>query len=138
MRAVLASDVMSTPVVFVSLESTLQDVSKVMISRKVGSVLVSDGSQYVGIITKMDIVKIVSEGKNPKNTLAKNVMSSPLKTAMVSTPIMEIAKNMAREKIRRIVIKDNLGVVGVVSDKDVVGIAPEIIELITEHSKQVI
>jgi CBS domain-containing protein len=134
-RDVLAGDIMSSPVIAVSAGATLEEAAKTMVSRKVGSVLVSDGEQYVGIITKMDVVRLVAKGGDPKLTKAKQVMSSPLKKVNVSATAMDVAKTMRREGIHRVVVADNDGVVGIISDKDIVSVAPEIVDITCEFRK---
>jgi len=135
-RDVLAGDIMSSPVVAVGENATLEEASKLMVSKKVGSVLVSDGKNYMGIITKMDVVRLVARGKNPAQTRAKQVMSSPLKKVGVSSTVMDVAKTMRHEGVHRVVVADNNeGVVGIISDKDIVGVAPEIVDIACEVRK---
>lgn len=134
MRDVLAGDIMSSPVVAVDVNATLEEASKVMVSRVIGSVLVSDGG-FVGIITKMDVVRLVATGKNPKEVKAKDVMSSPLKKVNASSPVMDVAKVMRKEGIHRVVVMDKGNVVGIISDKDIVGVAPEIVDITCEVRK---
>lgn len=105
-----------------------------MVSRVIGSVLVSDGG-FVGIITKMDVVRLVATGKNPKEVKAKDVMSSPLKKVNASSPVMDVAKVMRKEGIHRVVVMDKGNVVGIISDKDIVGVAPEIVDITCEVRK---
>jgi len=106
-----------------------------MISKGVGSVLVSDGSEYQGIITKVDVIRAIAGGKDLKKLEAKDIMTQPIRSVSVSTPIMQVAKMMSYYQVRRIVIKDKLGMVGMVSDKDITKIAPELIELVQEQAK---
>lgn len=135
MRDVLAGDIMSSPVVAVDANATLEEASKVMVAKTIGSVLVSDGGGYLGIITKMDVVRLVASGKIPKDIRAKEVMSSPLKKVKVSSPVMAVAKIMRKEGIHRVVVIDQRGVVGIISDKDIVGVAPEIVDITCEVRK---
>ena len=135
MGDVLASDVMSAPLIAVNTDASVFDVSKTMTSKLVGSVLISDGSRYVGIVTKMDIVKAIASGKDPKSVVVESIMSTPIRSVDVSTPIMKVAKKMSDYGVRRIIVKDKLGMVGLVSDKDITKIAPELIELVQERAK---
>jgi len=134
-REVVAGDIMSSPVVAVDVSATIEEVARIMVSKKIGSVLVSEKGSYVGIITKMDVVKVVASGKTPRETAAREVMSSPLKKVGVSTPVMDVAKLMRGEGIHRVVVEDSRGVVGVISDKDIVGVTPEIVDILCEVNK---
>jgi tRNA nucleotidyltransferase (CCA-adding enzyme) len=134
-RDVVAKDIMSYPIVAVGVNASVEEAARVMVSKAVGSVLVSDGKDYVGIITKMDVVRLVARGKDPSAAKAKSAMSSPLKKVDVSAKVLEIARVMSRENIHRVVVVGDRGVVGVISDKDIVDVTPGIIELIVEHGK---
>ncbi len=135
MREVVAGDIMSSPVVAVDVGATIKEVARIMVSKRIGSVLVSEKGSYVGIITKMDVVKVVASGKAPGETAAREVMSSPLKKVGVSTPVMEVAKLMRGEGIHRVVVEDARGVVGIISDKDIVGVTPEIVDILCEVNR---
>lgn len=132
---VLASDVMSAPLVAVNTSASIFDISKTMVSKGVGSVMVSDGSEYLGIITKVDVIRAIADSKDLKTLEAKDIMSQPIRSVSVSTPIMQVAKMMSYHHVRRIVVEDKLGMVGMISDKDITKIAPELIELVQEQAK---
>lgn len=134
-RDVVAKDIMSYPLVAVDIQSSVQKAARVMISKGIGSVLVSDSGHYRGIITKMDVVRVVAEAKDPTETRAGEVMSSPLKTVDAGDTVKEVARAMARAKVHRMVVRSDKGVIGIISDKDIVEVAPEIIELIEEHQR---
>ncbi len=126
---------MSSPIVAVDINTDIEETTKIMVSRNVGSVLVSDGNKYKGIITKKDIVRLVSEGKNPRKVLAKEVMSFPLKKVEASANVIEVIRTMAKEGLRRLVVYEGRQPVGVISDKDIVGVTPNVIDLLVEYSK---
>ena len=126
---------MSSPIVAVDMEADIEETAKTMVSRGVGSVLVSDGKKYQGIITKKDIVIMVSEGRNPKEVTAGEIMSSPLKRVESSSNVVEVAREMKRERFRRLVVFEGQRPIGVISDRDVVRVAPDIMDLLAEYAR---
>ena len=49
-----------------------------MCEKKISSLLVKEGEEYVGIITKTDFVKkLIAEDRDPKTTNVHSVMSKP-------------------------------------------------------------
>ena len=126
---------MSSPIIAVDLNMNIEETTKIMVSNNVGSVLVSDGNSYKGIITKKDIVRIVSEGRHPRRVLAKEIMSFPLKKVRASSNVIEVARKMAKEGLRRLVVYEGRQATGLISDKDIVGVTPNVIDLLVEYAK---
>jgi signal-transduction protein with cAMP-binding, CBS, and nucleotidyltransferase domain len=71
----------------------------------------------------------------PDAVKAKEIMTSPLVTIEPEATISEAARRMSRLNIRRlgVVYKSNL--VGLVSSKDILGVMPELIEIIQERTR---
>ena len=130
-------DIMSTPVVTVSKEDTVESVAKHMAERDLGSIIVVDGKNHpVGIITERDIVvRVTSQNLLPSNVGAGSIMSAPLRTTSPDTDIKKAAEQMHKHKIRRLAILDKGRMVGVISSKDIVTIMPALIEIIMEKAK---
>ncbi len=115
-------EVMRRFLVTVNVDDNVQYVAELMKDKKVGSVLIKDKNEYVGIITERDILyKVVAEGKNPKEVKAKEIMSSPLITIDKGSDLEE-AKKIFREKgIRRLPVRDGKEIVGIISLRSLVG-----------------
>ena len=133
MKDVLVKDIMSFPLISVDSRADIQSVAKLMIVKDIGGVLVSNEDNYVGIITKQDIVRIVSKGEEIKTIQAKDIMTSPLKMVDVSDTVFEAAKKLVFAGVRRIIVSKNNKPVGMVSDRDIVKVAPDIVELLIEE-----
>ncbi len=58
----VAGDIMSHPVISVTPDSTLRETAKVILDRNIDGVVVLDGKNVLGQISKIDILKVVSEG----------------------------------------------------------------------------
>ncbi|NIQ00025.1 MAG: CBS domain-containing protein, partial [Nitrospinaceae bacterium] len=68
-------DFMRTPVLFVDAGASAKAAAQQMIQHKVSSLLVKKGEEYVGIVTKTDLVKkVLTEGKDAQTTQVSSLM----------------------------------------------------------------
>ena len=112
---------MSTPVLNVDAGASIQDVTTMMEEKNVGSLLVKDGEEYVGIVTERDITrKVVGKVMDVKTEKVSAIMSKPLFTMDGSRPITEANKYMAEHKIRHLAVTEEGKIVGMLSVKDLV------------------
>ncbi len=134
---VLVKDIMSSPVVKVLEDDTVELAASLMASHDLGSIIVVDAvGKPVGIITEHDIVERVAARSLLSNKVkAADVMSSPLVTVSPDVDLNEAAKMMSRHRIRRLIILDDGNMIGLVSSKDIVAITPALIEIITEKAR---
>lgn len=134
MNEVRAKDIMKSPIVSVEFTNNTLQVSSLMKEKNVGSVFVEKNGNFVGMITKRDLIwRVLAEQKNPEKISATEVMTSPVVTADLETTLSQIARIMAKNKIRRVLITNGGNPVGVVSEHDIVKVAPTQIELLSEY-----
>ena len=113
--------------------ASVEDAAAKMVEHGSGCVIIIDEGKPVGIVTERDIVrKVVSERKKPAETLLKEVMSSPLVWIPRHTGIMEAASQMAKLKLRKLVVMHDGQFVGVINSRDILQIAPQIVEITKE------
>jgi CBS domain-containing protein len=133
----VVKDVMSSPVVTLDEDATSNKVADLMDENELGCVIVTNKKgQPVGIITERDLViRVLTKNLKPDAVKAKEIMTSPLVTIEPEATISEAARRMSRLNIRRlgVIYKGNL--VGVVSSKDILGVMPELIEIIQERTR---
>ena len=92
-----------------------------MVEANVGSLLVSDGGQHVGIVTERDYLRRIALERRDDETIAvRDVMSSPLVVVTPDTSIDECMAVMTDRRIRHVPVVDEGIVVGIVSIGDVV------------------
>jgi CBS domain-containing protein len=120
------SEVMTTDVESVQMNSTLEEVASIMKVENVGSVpVVDEDDDLVGIITDRDIVvRCVAEGKNPAETNVEEVLSHELETIEPDVDVDEAAQLMAERQIRRLPVCEDGELVGMVSIGDLAVNAP--------------
>ncbi|GAB6066326.1 cyclic nucleotide-binding/CBS domain-containing protein [Aquifex pyrophilus] len=104
---------------FAKEEETALNLSKKMVQENASCVIVE--GEREGIITERDILKkVVAEEKNPSEVKAKEIMSTPLISVSPEDFLFDVILLMAKHNIRRVVVKDNGKILGVVEDRDII------------------
>lgn len=113
--------------------SSVAEVAKLMSKYSVGSVVVVEGEKPVGIITERDIAySVAATDKRPSQVKVRDIMSSNLKTIEPDRSLIEASKIMGRSNIRRLPVIEKGRLVGIVSNKDILAVAPSQIEVLRE------
>ena len=133
----VVKDVMSSPVVTLNEDAASNKAANLMDDNQLGCVIVTNkAGKPVGIMTERDLViRVLAKNLVPDAVKVKEIMTSPLVTIDPEATISEAARRMSRLNIRRlgVVYKGNL--VGLVSSKDILGVMPELIEIIQERTR---
>ncbi|MDQ1710719.1 MAG: hypothetical protein QOE45_169 [Frankiaceae bacterium] len=116
------ADIMTSASVTESPADTLRSAADTMWRQQTGSLLVMDGDDLVGIITERDVMKAVARKKDVETTPVSDVMTRDVLTISPDTSAHEAARHMASRWIRHLPVVDGGAVVGVVSQRDLVGI----------------
>ncbi len=131
----LVRDIMSSPVVTMDENETANKAAASMDMHDLGAVIVQNKeAKSIGIITERDLViRVVAKNLKPDTVKAKEVMTTPLVTIEPEATISDAARRMTRLDIRRlgVIYKGNL--VGIVSSKDILGVMPELLEIMQER-----
>ncbi|MEM0253728.1 MAG: CBS domain-containing protein [Candidatus Bathyarchaeia archaeon] len=132
----LVKDVMSSPVITVEEETTVNVIAELMDKHGLGCIIVTgkDGKP-IGIITERDLVsRVLAKNVRPDSIKAKDVMTAPLITIEPDATINEAAKKMSKLNIRRLGVMYKGELIGLISSKDIVNVMPELIETIEERA----
>lgn len=119
---VQVSEVMTEASVTESPSDTLQDAAARMWAQQTGSLLVMDGNDMLGIVTERDVMKAVARGGDVTSTPVSAVMTPNVCTVSPTTSLHEAARQMASRWIRHLPVVDGDTVLGMVSQRDLVGI----------------
>jgi CBS domain-containing protein len=102
-------------------DATVFEAITLMVEANVGSLLVTDDDEIVGIMTERDYLRRVTlQGRTDKETPVRDIMSSPVYVATPETPIDECMALMTDRRIRHVPVVDGDKVVGVISIGDLV------------------
>ncbi len=101
--------------------ATVFEALKKIVEANVGSILVTEGDQVVGIMTERDYLrKVAVHGRTSHDTTVGEIMSSPLVYVTPETTIDESMAIMTDRRIRHLPVVEDDDVVGIVSIGDVV------------------
>ncbi len=108
----------------------LDEVARLMVDSDCGEIPIvrsKEKAELLGVVTDRDIcTRAVATGKNPSQTSASEVMSSPAVTVSPETDLMQCCKLFEEKEIRRLPVVDTKGhCVGILSLTDVAEKAPE-------------
>src|SRR3972149_2354603 len=110
---------MTRDIVKVPTPTTVKEAAALMKKNGVGSLLVNDGKDLVGIVTETDIVhKIVGLDLSPQMTQVESIMSYPLLSIEAEHRGEEAAELMIRNGVRHLAVTEKGQVVGMISMRD--------------------
>lgn len=104
---------------------TVTDAAKIMIEKKLGSVLVpldKEGplQERFGIVTERDIlVKVIAKGLHPDNVFIEEIMCTPIKIIEHDAKIRTASRWFNMHSIRRLPVYQGDKIIGLVSARDV-------------------
>lgn len=116
------SDVMTEARVTESPEDSLRAAASRMWQQQTGSLLILDGEAVAGIVTERDIMKAVAQGHDTSSTTVREIMTTDVLTVTPTTTLHDAARHMAARWIRHLPVVDGGRVVGIVSQRDLVGV----------------
>jgi len=133
----LVKDVMSSPVLTTDEEVTTNKIANLMNENKLGCVIVTNkDGKPLGIITERDlVVRVLAKNLQPATVKAVEIMTSPLATIDPEATISDAARRMSRIDVRRLGVIYRGDLIGLVSSKDILGVMPELVEIIQERTK---
>ena len=133
----LVKDVMSSPVITVDEDATVDKAAQLMVDGHIGCIIVtSKEGKPLGIITESDFVtRVLAKNIRPSKLTAKEVMTSPLVTIDPDETLSETARRMSQLNIRRLSVMYKGNLVGIISSKDILAITPELLEIIQEKAR---
>ncbi len=133
----LVKDAMSSPVVTTDEAVPSNRIAKLMEDHDLGCVIVTNkDGKPLGIITERDlVVRVLGKNLKPNAIKAKEIMSSPLATIEPDATISDAARRMSRLDVRRLGVIYKGDLIGLISSKDILGVMPELIEIIQEKSR---
>jgi signal-transduction protein with cAMP-binding, CBS, and nucleotidyltransferase domain len=96
------------------------DAARLMVDRRVGSLIANRDGLPFGIVTERDMVKIVAGARDPAKVTVADVMTAPLITIDSSAPLHDAARRMVEKQVKRLVVTEHEKIVGIVSQTDLV------------------
>src|SRR5262249_36094609 len=118
-RTLVPDVVNGQALVTLSRRATVREAAQLMAKRRLGAILVMDGSVLTGIVTERDIaVRVVAGGLDPARTRLGEVMTPDPDTLKPSATVRAALDLMARRGYRHLPVKQGKKLVGMVSIRD--------------------
>ncbi len=124
-------DLARDDVVSASPETSVSELSRQMRDESVGSVVITNDDQTVGIVTDRDLTtRVLAEEANPNDQTAEDVMSTDLCTVSPESGFYEAAQTMSEHGVRRLpVCTDDGKLAGIIT-------ADDLTELLADEQQQ--
>jgi CBS domain-containing protein len=111
-------DLMNPTVVTAGPDATVTEAAAAMVSARVGSVVVLEGSFLAGILTERDVLRAAASGEDLRASPVSEWMSRDPQHATPDTSAEEAAQIMLLNGFRHLPVMDGRVVCGVVSIRD--------------------
>ncbi len=139
----IAKDVMTSPVIAVGPDSTVDEVADILLSHEISAVPVIDRGGLLGIVSEGDLIRRAEIGTAPQgqswwlrffsnnasqaegyvkshSAHVTDVMTKQVATVVESTPVVDIATLLEHNRIKRVPVMRDGQVVGIVSRANLV------------------
>ena len=118
----------------ISKKATVAEALKLMLEKRIGSLVVIEAGKVIGIFTERDYArKVGPEGKDPEKTTIDTVMTTELITVDPDQTVNDCMTLMVENHIRHLPVMNDDQLVGIISVGDVV---KDIIEELEFHVEQ--
>jgi CBS domain-containing protein len=110
--------IMTKKVITISTNDKVSQALSLMAKNDIGSLVVMDKGEPVGIVTERDIVRRLVKDREVVKASVGDLMSHPLITAEPETPSWEAFRTMLKKRVRRLPILEKGKLVGIVTERD--------------------
>ena len=122
------SEIMTTAVITAEPSSTIREVTRLMVDRRVGRVVIIENDAPVGIFTETDILRrVMNRVLDVQKTPVRRVMTTPIQGVPQETSIVDVLGRMYKGRYRHLVVYgDDRRMVGLVSMRRILNLAVEL------------
>jgi len=135
-REIYVREIMTSSPVTCSPGITARQAALIMKKKGVGSLVVIEEEEPVGILTEKDLVgKVIAEDRKPSKVKVETIMTAPLIVTSPDVSLAEAADRMAELGLRRLPVVEGNSLVGILTENDILRISPSLIELTREWAR---
>jgi CBS domain-containing protein len=131
-----AKDIMDTSFLTVDEDVVALECAQRMVERRKGYAVVTRGgtTKASGIVTEWDFLeKVVAPGIDPTQRRVRDLASTTVHSCSPDTPTDEVVTAMSNLGVRRMVVRTDDRVVGVITAKNVIAIFREYVDKLTSE-----
>ncbi len=129
---ITVAEAMTQKPITVTPATTVEQCAQLMQRQKVGSVVVEDKGDFVGILTERDIVRKVVAAGVPLTKRVKEVMTEEMLTIEPDQDIFAAISLMRDADIRHLPVVSHGQLHGLVTIKDLLKIEPDLFEILVQ------
>lgn len=108
-------------IVSIDSKAKAREAAKLMVEKRIGSLIANRDGLPFGIVTEMDLVdKIVAGASDPSKVTVAEMMTAPLVTIDASAPLIDAARRMVEKRVKRLIVTEHDKIIGIVSQTDLV------------------
>ena len=108
-------------VISIDADTSVLDALRLMSEKNIGSVIVTEGGEYAGLLTERDYArKVILKGKSSDETTVREIMSTGLPRILPNSSIETCMHIMSETNIRYLPVFREDHLVGIISINDVV------------------
>ena len=108
-------------VITISPDITVLDALKQMAEKNIGSIVVEEDGNYIGLLTERDYArKVILKGKSSTTTLVKEIMTTGLPRITPDNSVDTCMQIMSENNIRYLPVFENDHLCGIISINDVI------------------
>jgi CBS domain-containing protein len=126
---VKVGDVMTRNFTSAKPDMPLLSAVKLMVKKRVGSLLLVEKDVLKGMLTEKDIMWALSKKRNLSGVKSYDVCTRKIISIKPSADIYDAVKLMKKKKVRRLPVTVKKRVIGYLSMKDILRIQPELFEI---------
>jgi len=116
----VVSDIMNE-LVTIEGSVSVKEAAEKMLEKGIGSIVVTEKGNPVGIVTKSDLLsRVIVNCRDPRECKIGDIMSSPLISINKNTPLLDAMRELRHRKVRRLLVNDGAKLVGIVSECDMI------------------
>jgi CBS domain-containing protein len=113
-------DIMSDDLATIIADQTVAEAARIMAAHDISCVVVLQDGFAAGMLTEKDLARrVIAAGRKPSETTAGDVMSFPLQSVPPKSSVLSANHKMSALRLHRLVVLDDAGVRGIVSQTDI-------------------
>lgn len=126
-------EAMTPQVATINSSKSVHEAAKVMAAKNIGSIVIVDNGNPLGIITERDICfRVGATDSKPSAIKVKDIMSKNLISISPDKLLVDASRVMAKNNIRRLLVIDGKKLAGIITTTDIISLQPEQIEILRE------
>jgi CBS domain-containing protein len=108
-------------VITIDADTTVLDALRLMDDKNIGSVVVTEGDEYLGLLTERDYArKVILQGKSSQDTLVREIMSTGLPRIVPESSVETCMHIMSENNIRYLPVFRADHLCGIISINDLI------------------